>query len=755
MDCGHEEEVNILDNRISELTQEKIQIQGKLKETEADYKSRLAILAEELNREKYARSALEAKLNEVDQHKQGNNPKSKIPKESALVLTQEATESNDKLPVTKSEYESRLAMLSDELSHEKHARNELEQKVSILEKVSKGEQDEKRPDNDKKLLKLNMEIKNLKDESELLKDSIQNFENQTERLQTELGSWKDKYLVKENEKQGQDQQLLILKDECEHDKESIRIFKNQIEELQTELGSWKEKYIIVEHEKQEQDQQLLTLGESLKNGDLIRGEIGETENVLTILKQEIIKAQEENSALKLSCVQREDEISELKASSSLLSEKLLEKETQLSEKGELCGKNEQDLLNSKTVLDSLSAKLLEKTEECQTLADMIQKHELTIRDLEDNCKTLETVSDDNNTRLISAEESLSAEKENLVKIEAALYKTQQEHTKKDEQISKLHETITTSNKRLEDLKSDSQRKDEYFGEQKKFFDSKMEELNRDLSRKEGECNGLKEQFEKQNLEIDSLRQSLKTQETKFNETLNSSSKEIQEMLEELEVQKSRCSELNDVLKLKEDTENNLNETLNSFRQEINEKELRIGELHEVKISLELELSNLKEKQPSLREEILQKEESIQSFGSREDDLFGKDISSDDPLKKQEESLQTFKEKVDCLSQERVNLQDEINRLREFEMNAKSYEEKIQKCSKEIEEMKAMNGKSNVSSDHRGCLFKSQLNSLAVNENLKSYFQQHLHEFDVSRSILLINKRCNLLCSKKYGHSEIS
>jgi chromosome segregation ATPase len=191
-----------------------------------------------------------------------------------------------------------------------------------------------------------------------------------------------------------------------------------------------------------------------------------------------------------------------------------------------------------------------------------------------------------------------------------------------------------------------------------------------------------EQLQNQNSELNSLNQSLQLQEAEFNRTLSSSSNKVQDSLKELELEKNRCSELNDILKVKEETENNLNETLISLRQDILDKEQRLGELDEIRRSLELELTTLKEHQTSFQEEVIKKEEAIQSFASNENDF----------LKEQDKSLQDLKEKVDCFSKEKVELEEEINRLREVESHTKTYQEKIEKSCKQIEEMQVSNGK---------------------------------------------------------------
>jgi chromosome segregation ATPase len=200
--------------------------------------------------------------------------------------------------------------------------------------------------------------------------------------------------------------------------------------------------------------------------------------------------------------------------------------------------------------------------------------------------------------------------------------------------------------------------------------------------KETECNNLMEQLQNQKTMTDSLNQSL--------------SNKVEDLVKELEQHKTKFSELNEILKTKEESENILNEALISLKQEISDKDQRITELDEIKKSLELELTTSKEHQISFQEEVIKKEETIQSFASNENDLLAAPKSlPDDLLQENENSLQDLRGKVDSYSREKVELEKEINRLREFESNAKGYQERCEKYSKEIEEIQVRNGKINL------------------------------------------------------------
>lgn len=560
LDCGHEEEINILDNRISELTKEKTEIQDEFKKAEIEYQNRIADLSQQLGKEMHKISEMEEKCKQLE-----------------------------------------------------------------AEGVSKEDGLNKKTEE----LKLSEEIRALKDEGKLLKENIKDLEHQTDELCTEVALWQEKYRIKE----------------CE---------------------------------KEEQDQELVTLTTSLQNGELMKDDIGDTDTPLVKLKQRIIEIQKEIS-----------EISDLKASSSSLAEQL---QVELSAKGELCGKIEHDLLNSRTVLDSLSAKLIEKTEECQQLASKLEKCELTLKDLKENYTTIENLCEDRNTRLMGAEKALSADRQQLTTCRETLNKTQQEIREKDEQINELHENILTLEKYLDELKNDSQNKEENIGEQKNILDAKLNEMAKALQEKESEHNSLMEQLQDPNIEINSLKQSLQSQETELNKTLDSSNVKIQGLANELELLKNRCSELNGILEMKEETEKKLNETVTSLNEDIFDKEQKMSKLGEIKSSLELELTTLKEHQTSFHEEVIKKEEAIQSFASNENDLLQKMKVSDDLVKEQEKALQDLQEKVDCHSKEKAELQEEISRLRECEINVKTYKEKMEECFKKVEEMQASNGK---------------------------------------------------------------
>ena len=403
--------------------------------------------------------------------------------------------------------------------------------------------------------------------------------------------------------------------------------------------------------------------------------------------EEVLKLSEEITTLKSTLSGRNDEIASLNTNLSSLKELLKEKEIELSAKDELCGKNEQDLSNSKTVLDSLSSKLLEKTEECQKLVNKVKKKEIALNKLSEDYKSLKQLYEEKNECLINAEEALSGQERKLVAIEQNVDKSQQDSEEKNEHINKLQLLVVNLEKSLDDLRCESQNK---VYEQKTIC-TKLDEVTTNLEKKEVECNSLKERLQNQRIENDALNQSLQSRETQFRCSLDSSKNEVRDLLEQLENEKSKYSDLNEALNTKEATEQGLNETVALLKQKMLDREKQIGELSEMRKSLELELTVLKERQIVIQKDFIVKEEAIQSFAGNENTLLEKVKSSDDLLKEQEKSLSEMRERIDCHLKERLALEEEINRLSKFESNANINQEKIEKFSRELEEMKAGRG----------------------------------------------------------------
>ena len=540
---------------------------------------------------------------------------------------------------------------------------------------------------------MDVEINQLNADMQHLEASLLTKDQELQCLKERENFRDDSEILKLNEEMRQ------LRSRCDQLNETVHEVECQNDKMSVQIGLWKEKCINKEHEKEAQNQDLMAFIVSLtkSNSPVLGDENGCDDNATLVnkLKQHITKKEEEIDNLITKIKNRDDEIRSLRETSESLLEKLEDKENKLHSESELCKKQQQDVVNSKTMLESLSAKLLEKSEECQQFATKLENEQRTLRNLEERCRTLEELVEEKDRHLVSTTENALFEKEHLMSLQQSVDKAQQEGEKKDKLSLDLHATVAKQTNDIKQLKDEIISlnktilvKEQDLAQQTKTSNSQVQELSEKLSLQENECNKLREQIESRNAEINTLKTNLQTTEKEFNELLKISKDQVHDMSKKLKSQNNEYLKLEDLLNMRNEEIKVTSQRVSELELLVFQKEKQLDELKEVK-------ENAEQRETYIKDELMKKEQELQTSAVKENNLLETIRSCEETVREKEKMLEELIQDIERHSNEKVELEEEINRLREhtntFAVDTKAYEETIGRHEKNIEETRASKG----------------------------------------------------------------
>lgn len=544
--------------------------------------------------------------------------------ENEVTLSKNETTENEKVNTA----ETKVSELTQEKYHLQNSLNDVREEVSVLSMKLEDK------------IKENLDLQNKLKEFACLTDVQTANDNEVVDLRNAVA---------------------ILKNENSVLKETIEKLEGVSEDYSCEIKNWKEKYFEKECEKDLHNSNISTFVKSLKDDGIICDDEDDILEVFLKIQKHMKESQQSISFLNENAREKEQKLSDITAELHGLSDDLQQKETLLLEKEEVCRKNEQDMFNVKTAFESVSVKLTEKSEECENLTKMLENEKNFAKELEENLKNIEKLAEERQEKLFLAEKSLSDEVGRSSDLQSRADEILNECKAKDKEISILENDLLNSRHLVEELENDIKRNDE-------TYSNKLKTSSTNIIEKTEECESLKEELQKKIVEVVSLQQSLESRDMELNEKLSSSNNQVVDLSKEIDLQTKKFSEVSELLKQTKESEKYLKESLSKLTQECLDKETELNKLRETQVMLQTELSSLKEDNPTTHENLIKKDVMV--------------VSQSTPY--EEESRDELKEKLNLYLEEKMKLEEEINRLRINESNS-NHNEMSKKYGKRCEQ----------------------------------------------------------------------